>query len=449
MCKSGRRFHLAGLAVLLICLIVTANCSAGERPAKNVILMVADGAGFNSFRAASYYQHGRLGGQVYDKFPIRLACTTWSLDGEDLQQKYDPARAWSSFNALSSEEDGGSGYTDSAAAATAMCAGAKTTNGRICTDQEDLDLRNIAQIARGQGMRAGAVTTVTFSHATPACMGATNTSRGNYAEIANEMIFSDLLDVIIGCGHPDYDQNGKPLTADAEREYKFVGGKDTWEALRQGKTGEGWTLVTDLKQFEEIAADPSAAPAKLIGVVRVKETLQERRSGKEAGGLNTGVATLATMSLAAINTLASGEDGFVLMIEEQIDFNLAIEAVVKWIQANGGWGRTLLIITADHETGQLWGPGSGLPATFNPLVNNGKGNLPGAEYYSGGHTNSLVPLFAKGPKSEMFTKLIDGEDPRYGRYVDNTDVFKVMQAAITTTKIAPKQPEAVGANINP
>ncbi len=65
------------------------------------------------------------------------------------------------------------------------------------------------------------------------------------------------------------------------------------------------------------------------------------------------------------------------VIEEEIDFNHSVEAVVEWVEKNSNWGETLVIVTGDHETGYLTGPGSD-PA-WMPLVNNGAGYLPGME----------------------------------------------------------------------
>ncbi|MFZ5433090.1 MAG: alkaline phosphatase, partial [Calditrichota bacterium] len=113
------------------------------------------------------------------------------------------------------------------------------------------------------------------------------------------------------------------------------------------------------------------------------------------------------------------------LIEEMTDFNYAVEAVIAWVEANSNWDETLLIVTGDHETGYLWGPESGEPATWKPIVDNGAGNMPGAYYYSGVHTNSLVPFFAKGFGSERFTERAVKTDPHNGLYIDNTDIARV------------------------
>jgi alkaline phosphatase len=82
------------------------------------------------------------------------------------------------------------------------------------------------------------------------------------------------------------------------------------------------------------------------------------------------------------------------MIEGLIDFERSVEAVVDSVKANSNWGETLLIVTADHETGYLNGPGS--DPTWEPIGNNGAGVLSDMDWYSVDHTNSLVMVAAMG-----------------------------------------------------
>jgi alkaline phosphatase len=144
------------------------------------------------------------------------------------------------------------------------------------------------------------------------------------------------------------------------------------------------------------------------------------------------------------------------MIEEQIDFNNSVQAVVNYLNANtngNNWTNTLLIVTADHETGHLWGDGTGTFFDVNgnsvydagvdyaQVKDNGAGNLPGLQFNSGDHTNALVPLFAKGAGSELFANCVIGSDSNlmemYGldsswtaeNYIDNTAIFNVMMDA--------------------
>ncbi len=460
--------------VLVFVLGFAAQAQAGQP--KNVILMIADGAGYATFEATSYYQHGRLGRQPYDNFPVKLACSTYALNKDGTPQGYDAKTAWEDPITLKK------GYTDSAAAATALLTGVKTLNKQINLDIAGEPLESLGQIAKNSGRKVGAVTTVQFAHATPACMWAHNIYRKNYEEIANDMLDSDL-DVLCGAGHPEFGYSGEPKPAE-KWDHKYVGGPETWLALKEGTHPQGWTLIETREDFEAIADGRANPPAKMLGVAQVYKTLQSDR-GKwndlTLGDFIETVPDLPTLTAAAINVLSAGGSPFFLlveggsadwashrtnvgrMIEEQIDFNRTVQTVIDWVERNSSWDETLVIITADHETGMLLGAGSfddlngngkydGPPADkfngFKPIINNGAGNLPGVQYGSGvdytwrGHSNSLVPLFAKGAGAELFFDYADETDPVRGDYIDNTDVFKVIHKAITgqTAKARPGYP---------
>jgi alkaline phosphatase len=304
---------------------------------------------------------------------------------------------------------------------------------------------------------------VEFSHATPAGFVAHNVSRNNYAEIANEMIYSSATDVIMGCGAPDYDNDGLP----AAKSTKYVGGDDTWaditdnyKVLGADANGDGapddWHVIRSRAQFHAMCQGEKNGITRVLGIPYVYQTLQYNRSPVDLDGdgdadaddfyaeepysapLNPDVPTLAEMTEAALNVLENNENGFCLMveggavdwaghgnssarvIEEEIDFNLMVEAVVAWVEANSNWDETVLIVTGDHETGYLTGPGS--DPTWDPLVDNGRYALPGMEWHSGGHTNGLIPFYAKGAGAELFGAAASGTDPVRGSYLDNTAV---------------------------
>ncbi len=457
--KSRSIRHL--FAVVLVALVLAVGAARGQ-DAKNVILMISDGAGFNAFAAASYYEYGALGKQPYDKFPAKLACTTYMIGADGRPQGYDPVARWASFTWVT---DGGkkSKYTGSAAAATAMYTGVKTYKGAISVDVKGRSLTTIGQIAKSMGKSVGVVTSMQFSHATPAALAAHNVSHKNYEAIAEEMIYGGTLDVIMGCGHPDYGPLGNYLKGGSKNTYKHVGGKDAWDDLKGGTAGTTgaettprWSLIESKEAFESLARG-ALVPKRLIGVARTFNTLQYgagNRSGKPYDPpFNPYVPTLQTMTTGAINVLGKNTKGFFLMveggavdwanhdnnlgrmIEEQIEFNKAVEAVVDWVADKSNWDETLLIVTSDHECGNLWGPESGPSGAFtylmwDPVTNNGAAQIPGHKYHSDDHSNALVPLFAIGPGSAMFGELIDGVDPVRGRYVDNTDIFTVMRRAM-------------------
>ena len=306
-------------------------------------------------------------------------------------------------------------------------------------------------------MATGVVTSVQFSHATPAGFVAHNSSRNNYAQIAQEMINASAVDCIMGCGHPYYNTDGDFTTRPST--FKYVGGQTTWDALVAGTAGadadgdsidDPWTLIQSRAEFQALA--DGNTPKRVCGIAQVHKTLQQERSGDDHADpyvvpLTETVPTLEEMTNAALNVLDEDPEGFFLMveggavdwashnnqsgrmIEEQADFNKAVEAVINWIKKNSNWGETLLIVTADHETGYLTGPDSGDTPTvpvWNDLVNNGRGVLPDFEWHSGSHTNSLVPFYAKGRGARLFKKATAGDDPVRGTYVDNTSVANVI-----------------------
>ncbi|MBN2440956.1 MAG: alkaline phosphatase [Spirochaetales bacterium] len=426
----------------------------GPGSKKNVILLIGDGCGYNQIKAADLY----LGveNQVFENYPVKYAMSTYSYG-----QSYDKTQAWSDFDYVTTM------FTDSAAAATAMSTGSKTANGNIGYSPDDLHtLKHAFEYAEEKGFATGVVTSVPFSHATAAGFVAHNVRRTNYSEIALEMIESSKTDVIMGACNPGYNNDGEAVTSGSE-DYTYVGGIDTWNALVAGTAGnnvdanhdqvinneDSWRLIQTREEFEAYARDTTPEVSRLCGVPRVGTTLQQSRSENSTevfGDPKTeNVPALGTMATAALNVLNRNEKGFMLMveggaidwachngqanptqlariIEEVIDFFDAITAVNAWVEANSSWDETLVIVTGDHECGYLWGPDSGLPATWNPLTGHGPGELPGMVCYSSSHTNSLIPLFAKGCHAELFDNEIAGNDTIRGTYIENTSIGKIL-----------------------
>jgi alkaline phosphatase len=433
-------------AILILALSLTPAFAASENnlkkpAAKNIIVMISDGWGFNHLEAASYYEYGKDARQIYNRFPFQFAVSTYSYFCD-----YDPALAWSDFEYVKSC------YTDSAAAATALAAGVKTYDAAIGVDVDGVPVKNALELAEEKGKATGVVTSVEWTHATPAGHVAHNVNRDNYDAIGQEMVNLSGAEVIMGAGHPWYDADGVYKTA--PNTFKYVGGQATWEALVAGTAGgdadgdgvpDPWTLVQTRAEFQSLMSGPT--PKRLLGTAQVYQTLQQGRGGDAFADPYVvprieSVPTLEEMTLAALNVLDDDPDGLYLMIEggavdwaghsnqsgrmieEAIEFERAVEAVVGWVQTNSNWGETLLIITADHETGYLWGPGSD-PACM-PIVNNGVGVLPGMEWHSPNHTNSLVALSAKGDAARIFSRYADQYDPVRGRYLDNTEIAELV-----------------------
>ncbi len=499
--------------------------AAQAENAKNVILMIADGIGHNGWLAAEYYANGAPGQSPYQQdrvvngttYPsIKVGMTSWSLnyvdenldviatpgggeipaaavlpDGNPRLARqggplgYDAEAMWSDFgyhmlNDFDPVNIPYSGYTDSAASATAFYTGVKTTNRKIAQDAAGRDVQTIAEVAAAAGKATGAVSSVYWTHATPGTVDAHVIQRGLLSDIANQMLESDL-DVIMGPGHPAFDNDGNPAEVTEDRAFR-VGGLETLNQLVDGTHPGGWTLVDDLASFEALATDAADAPERVIGIAPVYSTLQAvRASNGEADGefdwpsgdapIET-VPSLETMTIAALNLLNRDEDGFFVMveggavdwvnhgnnlprmIEEQMDFERSVNAVVEWVETNSSWDETLLIVTSDHETGGIWGAGTYTDGdddprwdptvdTFNDFVavpNEGQGVVPAHQYASGNHTNKLVPTYAIGAGAETLLDVaqVDAGSAALwgaefgdwdGSYVDNTDVYRTMMQA--------------------
>ncbi len=477
---------LAPLGVGILCL---AAALAQAAPARNVMLFISDGASWGTWDMASYYQYGQKGMQAYDRFPVKLGMTTYPLNTSTTPThngtptvSYDPARAWEktpnagTYGGFPCHFNGYDyikrDYTDSAAAGTALATGVKTYNNAINVDNLGQDLAYITQCAKAQGKATGIVSSVPFSHATPATFGSTNGNRNNYGEISQEMIDNPAVDLIMGGGHPGYDSNGRPRAAPAFANETGVGGgymsRTAWNMVNDRTK---WQLVQTRSDFEALANGTLALTGRrIIGLPQVHDTLQYRRDGAVVGrGAPTPsgkayiatVPTLETMTRGALNVLSRGRDGFFLMveggavdwaahardtagiIEEQIDFNRAVQAAVDWVQAHSSWDETLLIVLTDHGKGMPMGPISDSVA-FQAIQNNGAGNLPGVQWHGNTHTNENTLLWAKGAGADRLDNEVDGVDPGLvhvlgfndGRYITNSDVAAVLQAVIAADPAA-------------
>ena len=474
-----------------------------KKVAKNVILMISDGASWGTWEMAANYQQGIKANDLpaYKFLPVRLGMTTYPLNTSNTPTNdnvamvsYDAAKAWDTTvgtpwnekyqTAIEGYKYLRTNYTDSAAAGSAMASGHKTYNNAINFDNFGKPMQFVTQVAKQAGKATGVVTSVQFSHATPAAFSAQNISRKNMTSIASTMLTSGNVDLIMGTGHPDYDGNGadlNQLTADqcaanwaCSNRYDTIG-KTEWDALKAGNltpsgASAAWTVISDKADFELLANNNLKVQGPLFGLPKVRWTLQQ---GREAAVLGAdanqpsgvkkieSVPDLSVMTQGAINYLSKKNDkGFFMMveggavdwaahanqtdriIEEQVDFNKAVAAVEDWVAKNSSWDETLLIVTTDHGNALPLSPVSDTVA-FDAVKNAGQGNKPEVRYWSDAHTNEVVRLWAKGAGSDKFSQFVKGKDPQFakvvgqnadGSYIDNTDIAKWIEASINSVK---------------
>ena len=449
---SPRRFGL------LLMLLAAGALPAGAAAPRHVILCIGDGMGFNHVALASLWATGRLDAAPFADWPVRLALSTQPAGAAP----YKAAAFWSQSGLRRR------GITDSAAAATALATGVKTANGMLGLTPDGRPLHNLTEWLGERGLATGLVTSVPFVHATPAGFAVHVEDRDDYRAIARQLLLESHLRVLMGCGHPAYGEDGRHL--DKPRGFARVGGRELWAGLEAGATafdldgdgsfdaelidldGDGlrdsWHLVGERADVQALAEGPT--PLRLLVVPRGGNTLQADRPGARHQApytvpFNEQSPTLAEMSLAALNVLDADPDGFFLLIEggaidwaahdndagrlveEQLAFNAAVAAVVDWVARESNWEETLLIVTADHETGGLVAPGWGR-RRWQPLRSRGIHRLARHHWTSSDHSGALVPLYAIGCGSETLTALAEGVDPRRGAYLDNTAIAPAIRA---------------------
>lgn len=484
---------------------VAAKVSVLAEVPRNIILLVADGGGANALQATRLFtgrplavDSGEWGGSWVATYKLRGGDKPRpGPEGlaQDPAMVYDSAKAWSAVP-VEGELKGYpiffDGYRwlratapDSANTMTAMVSGVRTYAGSINVDGNGTPVESAAQVARRAGKRVGVISSVPWTHATPAAGGgAQHVSRSAYHDLAEQMLSAGLVDVLGGAGHPWYDANG---TRRETPKFEFIG-ESAWKRLEGGEIfGENrlrWNMVETPAALA--AVDPDSVTLPLLMQARNGETLQQERdaltTGGDAAGSNAKLAApgedplladamvLSQMASKSLEILDRDPDGFFLvieggavdwamhdnhagrMIEEYIAFDDAVREVDRYLimpRTRGAtWANTLVIVTADHDH-LLLGPDSGTVA-FQELTDNGAGKMPGYRWHSDGHSNRLVPLFARGAGAAQLlahadevdaAKIIeDGKERAVGRgrYMQQTEIGRtIMELLAAPARVAP------------
>jgi alkaline phosphatase len=390
------RKTLVIIAAIAFCLIGFTSCrQQDETKAKYVFLFIGDGMGATHVATAeSYLSHkaGKLGGEqlLMTTFPYYGTATTHSADKH---------------------------ITCSSAAGTAIACGEKANNGTVGINKDSVNIKSVAYCLQEQGYNVGIISSVPVNHATPASFYAHSVNRGNYYEIASQIPGSGF-DFFASAGFLDYkDKNGDK------------------DAIDQVIEGQGYTVCYGLEEY----LSEGAGKEKVIFCQASNR--QEDAENYVSDAKASEDIPLAKMVELGIESLGDDEPFFIMceggtidwaahdnrtmsMVTDVIDFDAAIKVAYDFYLQHPN--ETLIVVTADHETGGLTlGCGSS-SIDWNTLesqwLESGKKDVLDSDenrnlnkscsigWTTGSHTGGAVPVFAIGKGAEKFMGRIDNTD---------------------------------------
>ncbi len=329
-----------------------------ETQPRNVILIIGDGMGVGQISTASALLHGPEGGLAIEKAPVTGLVITHTSDIL---------------------------VTDSAASATAMATGFKAPKKAISILPDGSVPVTIFEAAQAIGMSIGLVTTSGLVDATPAGFIAHAEKREHYPEILLGMLAS-RVELLIG---GDWGNHDKALrNADYQEMLGHIddlGSKAGYTVVRNG-------TELDVAQGPVLALFPP----------------------REGGGGSAHGPPLIDAVDFAIGRLGNTEEGFLLLVESEVtddmghsnniagitegirELDAAVASILAWAEPRGD---TLVVVTADHDTGGL-----------GIVDGDYRDGVAEVRWATEDHTGHWVPLFAFGPGSEYFNGVIDNTD---------------------------------------
>jgi alkaline phosphatase len=364
-------------ATLFVAALATPACASGgflvtgnspDTP-KNMILFIGDGMG-----------------------PAQVAATAAHLFGDQRDAQGDPLK-------LSFEQFPAFGYlttfssnsyvTDSAAAGTALACGVKTNNGVIGQTPDGTSVASTAEKAADRGLAVGVVSSVGLNHATPAVFYAHVPSRNQYNDIVDQFFASGHVDVLMGGG--------------------IYGDRWTTEAISTAAGNAGYSVFT-CDNFDQL--DPATfSGTKVFGYFDTNNNHQLDYEAERTG--DSPEPHLSDLALKTVELLSRDPDGFFLMVEggaidwgghannpanvigETMEFDRTISRVIDLLRDKGMLEDTLIVVTADHETGGL-----GLTGPYQNRLSPEHPQEFG--WTSTNHTAIPVPVYARGPGAQAF-----------------------------------------------
>ena len=389
---------LSMILTMLLTLAAFVSCNSqekAEQKAKYVFLFIGDGMGTAHVATAeSYlsYKAGKLGGEqlLMTTFPYYGSVTTHSANQN---------------------------VTCSSAAGTAIACGEKANNGTVGINKDSLNIESVAYALKNDGYKIGIISTVPINHATPSAFYAHNVNRSNCYEISADIINSGF-EFYAGAGFLEF--KGKD------------GESEATDAILERN---GYSVSYGLNEFRAESMDKEK-------VVFCQASNRDESADNYTGGEKVEEdITLGQMLELGMEFLGTDEPFFFMceggaidwsahsnltmpMIENVLEFDEAIKVAYDFYLAHPE--ETLIVVTADHETGGLTlGAGS---TTVNwaelerEWIESGKNSTMSSDenrkfnkkcsigWTTGSHTGGAVPIFAIGVGAEKFNGRIDNTE---------------------------------------
>ena len=362
---------------LLVIIVFFSNCAnnklangakIGKKP-KNIILMIGDGMGLSQITGGMYMNNNKLN---LEEFPFVGLHKNYPAD-KDL-------------------------ITDSAAGATAFACGCKTYNAAIAVKVDSTPCKTILEMAEEHGLATGLVATCSIEHATPASFIAHSKRRDDYELIATYFTKTNI-DLFIGGGKKYFDQrktDTRNLYEELEKKDYQVTGVFNEELKDVKFTGKNLAYFTAIDHPVPVAQGRDYLP---YASAFSTDFLKKKSNNK-------GFFLMIEGSQIDWGGHAGKTD---YITSEMIDFDNAIGKVLDFAKKDGS---TLVIVTADHETGGF----SILKGSKFGNIIGGFGDKMDEKTQNWYHTATMIPVFAYGPGAENFSGIYE-----------NTSIFDKMK----------------------
>ena len=342
-----KKLSVLSLLAIVILGMMTAckNKTKAQEPAKavNVIYMIGDGMALPQVYAAMLASGEEM---TFSQFPYIGVVDTHSASND---------------------------ITDSAAGGTALGSDHKTNNAMLGMNPDTIPVKTVLEAMAEQGKETGIVVTCYVTHATPAAFYAKVPHRKQYEDIAVQMAENPYINLIIGGGMKHFAQR-----------------KDSLDLIARMENELGWKVYDNLAEVD-VTSQKYAV---------IADTNHMPKAADRGDFLPRAVKT-------ALKSLDDAKNGFFLMVEgsqidfachagdstwmmdEMLDFDYAVSVALDYAKEKGN---TLVVVTADHETGGLTLPDP--KGKYTNVV---------FDYSTGSHTCLPVLVYAYGPGAEQFT----------------------------------------------